>query len=400
MSESDKSFDEIIEKCFKLCETTSAKTENVYNKLYNIIYSSENDYIHHYPRTLILQITSKCNLRCKHCFFYNKPEKYSSENDLSEREIFEQVKYFVEEVNILHCTITGGEVFTSSLTLKIIKYLKEHAVTIKIVTNGTLITEEIAKEIGTYLNPKYDIIQVSLDGAHQETNDSIRGNGVFNKVLSSINNLVKYNCNVEIGMTVNSKNISELSDMYKLARNTGVKSLNIGKINIENETQEYLNPDLRDIFINVAKLNDIYDEKIKLCIACLKVPDFLNFTHGQELLDDKLASKNFCLSNLHCKPHHQQVALFANGNIAHCYNCNITDVILGNIKTKSFDEIWKNRFKSPMFQKRMPENHLCKKCKYLSICYSGCPYRAYEKYGTILAPGLECKYLERISSGT
>ena len=58
-----------------------------------------------------------------------------------------------------------------------------------ILTNGTLITDEIAKRISEY-NPEY--VQVSLEGG-KKTNDYIRGKNVYKKVATAIKYLKKYN---------------------------------------------------------------------------------------------------------------------------------------------------------------------------------------------------------------
>ncbi len=389
-------FNSVVEKCFNLLEQTSEIERNVYNDVFDILYSSKEDYIHHYPRTLFLQVTSGCNLRCKHCFFNDNPEKYNTNNDLTKVELFEQLKFFVEDANILYCILTGGEIFTCPYIFEIIEYLKEHSITVKLVTNGTLISEDIAKKLGKYLT-RHDIIQVSLEAPEAEINDEIRGKGVFNKVINSIKYLVKNKLNVEIAITANSINTDYIPQMYLLSKELKVKRLNIGRFTAESSEQEYLIPTTENLFYNISKLYDIYSKtEVQLLIPCIKIPDFLKFEKGQNLLDKKLSEKTFSRQNFHCKKHHEQAALFANGNIALCYECNINDVIIGNIKNNSFDEIWKNRFTTPMFQPRLIDNHLCKKCKYIQLCLSGCPYRAFIKYGTLNAPGIECSYFNTL----
>ena len=386
-----------INKCFNLCELVSDSTKpNIYGRLYNQIYGSSDNYVHFYPRTLVVQLTSGCNLRCKHCFFFENQEKYNIQKDLSKEKIIEQIKYFVEEVNILSCTLTGGEIFTSSVLFEVIRYLKKHNVSLKLITNGTLIDEDIAKRLGELLNPKFDIIQISLDGAIKETNDKTRGNGAFDKVLDGIKLLVQNNCNIELGFTINAFNVNEIADLYLLAKKNGVKKINYGRFTQEYESQSFLKPNIEDIFINVAKLSDVYDGIVKLRLPCITVPDYLRFEIGRKLMDKKLKQDNLPVMNLKCKPHDEQVTMFANGNISLCYDCTVKDVFIGNISESSFDEIWNNRFKSHIFQARMLSEHSCKNCKYVSICKAGCPYRAYVNYGLTKMPGYDCSYYKTL----
>ncbi len=388
---------EVIASAFNLCEGGLASKHGIIEEFLDLLYESSegNDYIHYYPRTLILQLTSGCNLRCKHCFFCDKPQKYEQADNLSESQIFEQIRYFVEEVNILRCIITGGEIFTSPFLLKVLEYLKEHSVSVKLITNGTLISAENIERLGKLLNPKYDLIQISLDGATQSTNDEIRGKGVYQKVINSVTGLAKSGCNVEIGFTVNSQNVRELADMYLFCQKSGVKSLNIGRFTKIYDNQDYLVPSLADIFINVAKLAGIYQNDIRINVAALRTPDFLQHSEGKRLLDAKLEKVGKVdVTNLHCKPHHEQVALFANGDVSLCYDCTIKDVIIGNIKNNSFAEIWNNRFEYSIFQNRPLENHTCNKCEYVVFCKAGCPYSAIVNSGSTLRSGFACQHLE------
>jgi radical SAM protein with 4Fe4S-binding SPASM domain len=184
--------------------------------------------------------------------------------------------------------------------------------------------------------------------------------------------------------------------MYEMAKKLKVKRLNIGRFSLESPNQAFLVPETEDIFISLAKLQEIYDGSIQLLIPCIKTPDFLKFPSGIKLMNKRLGNCNKNRTNFHCKSHHEQVTLFSNGNIALCYDCNINDLIIGNLRKQTFDEIWQNRFKNPIFKPRTIHNHLCKKCKYISLCLSGCPYRAYIKYGTTEAPGIECNYFKEL----
>ena len=389
--------DEIIKKSYILKDFTDKDVSlNIFGKLFTSIYDLSENYVHYYPRNLILQLVSGCNLRCKHCFFAENEIKYDTSNDLTNFEIFEQIRYFVEEVNILNCTITGGEIFTSSILFKVIEYIKQHNISLKLITNGSLITKNDAIRLGILLNSKFDTIQISLDGAKKETNDKIRGEGVFVKVCENIKQLVENNCKVEIGFTVNSQNVHEITDMYLLAKNLGVSKINFGRFSQYYNSQEYLNLNLKDLFINIAKLSDIYDDSVKINLACLTITDFLDYQIGRELLDDKLANSTKIITNLKCKPRDEQVTLFANGDISLCYDCTIKDLTIGNIKQTPFEKIWREKYKSPIFAKREVKDHACAKCKYINICRVGCPYRAIIDKGSITMPGYNCNYFQQM----
>ena len=81
-----------------------------------------------------------------------------------------------------HINITGGEPLCNPHLFKILDLIKQDddLISFSILTNGTLITEEIAKKIKSY-NPYY--VQVSLEGG-KKTNDYIRGKGTSKKIAT------------------------------------------------------------------------------------------------------------------------------------------------------------------------------------------------------------------------
>lgn len=397
-----KELDMAISTCYDfLFEKTKDDTPTKI-PLFEILKNINNgnpSYIHHYPYHMILKLTSNCNLRCKHCFFSGDTEAFNSDNDLTQDEMLSQIKYFVEEVNILSCSITGGEIFTSPYLFKLLKYLKSQNIIIELLTNATLITEEMAEQLSSVLNKKTDCIHVSLEGTTKEMNDSIRGEGVFDKATRNIKYLTEKGLNVRLSFTLNSKNAHQLEDLHDLCKRLKISQLDIGRFQVFDSSQKYLEPNLDDIFINVAKLVNKFkkDKAIKFKTRCIKTFDFLNYETGKSLLDKKLNEESFDIpQNLYCQPRHEIFSLYPNGDISLCYNCEIENLIIGNLREKSFDKIWAERYTKPIFKERKIENIICKDCKYVPFCNGGCPLNAYQKYKTINAPDSYCKYSEKL----
>lgn len=396
--------DDAINTCYKyvfeIQEEVVSNKPIIFEVLNNL--KDENaQYVHHYPYGLVLQLTSNCNLRCQHCFFCGDTQAYNPVNDLSEKEILEHLKYFVEEVNIQYCNITGGEIFTSPSIFKILEYLKSKNVIVELLTNATLITEKTAERLSKVLNHKTDSIQISLEGATEKINDEIRGKGVFQKVIHNVKYLTDRNLNVVLSFTVNSKNADQLEDIYDLCKSLKVSQINVGRFQLYNIDQKYLKPNSDEIFINLAKSIRKFqnDKKVKIRARCIKPFDFLNYETGIRLLDEKLAKENPVIpENLYCHPRHEVLSLFANGDISLCYGCEGKDLSIGNLKEESFNEIWTNRFSKTIYKERKIENTICKYCKYVPLCKGGCPVNAYKKYNTINAPDSSCKYAEKLTA--
>lgn len=124
------------------------------------------------PTIVGLDITSKCNLKCKHCF----QNERILHNELKEKEWI-RVIHELRDMKVYQIYIMGGEPFLRSDIISILKEIKKYNMTLSINTNATLITTQTADELSRILDPRFDYIQVSLDGATKEINDSIRGKG-------------------------------------------------------------------------------------------------------------------------------------------------------------------------------------------------------------------------------
>ena len=114
-------------------------------------------------------ITHKCNLRCIHCY----QEDYK--NDLSFEEIkkvFCDYLEYIKKNNFKgHIIITGGEPFLHPDFFKVISLFEENNITFGILTNGTLLDEDMVKRLKDFKNLSF--VQISLDGT-QRMHYSIR----------------------------------------------------------------------------------------------------------------------------------------------------------------------------------------------------------------------------------
>ena len=130
------------------------------------------------PLKIPLNITRKCNLKCKHCF--NDAGNLDSE-ELTTAELFRLINQ-MRESGTFFLTIGGGEPLLREDLFEVIKYARENFIAVSIVTNGLLLNEEIVKKLNT-LN--LDTITVSIDGL-EKNHDQIRGEGSFKKAINKI----------------------------------------------------------------------------------------------------------------------------------------------------------------------------------------------------------------------
>ena len=163
-------------------------------------------FLFHRPLIASLHLTSRCNLRCKHCPDAVTEFRQPDLNTLRWMEIMKSLK----ERGVIGLIIWGGEPMMRLDIEQIMAYANKHFIT-TFHTNG----------IQDFSNIKANAIFVSLDG-DKEVNDSIRGEGTFDKI---IDNIQKYpnKRRIVIGYTFHQMNRYKVSYACNLANELGVR---------------------------------------------------------------------------------------------------------------------------------------------------------------------------------
>ncbi len=142
------------------------------------------------PIQLTFFLTSRCNARCKFCFYLSRNDSKEDKEELSLDEI---TRISSSLGQILWLAFSGGEIFLRDDLVQIteIFYKKNRPAIILLPTNG-LLPELITERTGTILAqcPKSTIVvKLSLDGT-EAVHDEIRGvEGSFQKTLETYNKL-------------------------------------------------------------------------------------------------------------------------------------------------------------------------------------------------------------------
>jgi MoaA/NifB/PqqE/SkfB family radical SAM enzyme len=141
-------------------------------------------------------ITSKCNLRCTHCYLTDYTEQAELEKILS-------IVDYLGKKGLHSICLLGGEPLVRNDLEIIVERIASHKMGIKIATNGILATAARSQAL---VNAGANNFQVSVEGHLAELNDSIRGEGTFSKILNGIAELTSAGAHVSLAITLNKKN--------------------------------------------------------------------------------------------------------------------------------------------------------------------------------------------------
>lgn len=161
---------------------------------------------------LNIQLTKKCNQRCKMCNSYN----IIDERELTTQEVFDVISSVCKEKKIKNIAFTGGEPTLRKDIIEIISFAKKYCENISITTNGTFIkTEEDAmKLIESGLN-RFTLSYHGINNHNQfvgieNSEDRIR------KALDILSNISNYkDIYVKVGMLLTNETIHIIDDMIE-----------------------------------------------------------------------------------------------------------------------------------------------------------------------------------------
>ncbi|MEM5853481.1 MAG: radical SAM protein [Candidatus Aenigmatarchaeota archaeon] len=220
------------------------------------------------PSFINIGLTHKCNLKCKICETWKVWSKSEEELKLCE------LKKVVNEIGGwggINISFAGGEPFLRKYELlECIKLAKKWNLVTHVTTNGQLINRKIAEEI---VCSGLDYLQLSLDGAEENTNDYIRGVGSYKKVMRAIREIKrakeKFNSNLKLSLTtvITNDNLDELLDVVKIVEDLELYKVFFNPYNLDTsymKDKDYENDEFWVKEENIPKLKKICEKLIEI----------------------------------------------------------------------------------------------------------------------------------------
>jgi SynChlorMet cassette radical SAM/SPASM protein ScmE len=343
------------------------------------------------PRMVEIDITNKCNLRCKYCSHFSSAG--DTDKDLPARE---WLKFFTElkDLAVMNLCICGGEPFLRDDLKELIEGIVRNRMRFCILSNGTLITDSMAKFLAAC--GRCDYVQVSIDGSMPTTHDAMRGKGSFQKAIEGLKALKKSGVITGVRVTIHRKNVHDLEGIAKLLledvglQGFGTNSASHMGLCRANAEMVQLTPEERTIAMKtLLKLNKKYKNRIGAAAGPL--------AEARMWLDmEKARRENRKDSSgtgrlVACGGVNNKIAVRADGVITPCVQ--MSHIELGRINRDSLEDIWQshpelNRLRARR-DIRLSSFEYCKDCAYVNYCTGNCPALAYTLSGRDDRPSLD-----------
>ena len=157
-----------------------------------------------YPVKLTLYITNECNLRCAHCY---ASAGAAFPCELTTDQLLDILDQYSEICPKGEVTISGGEPTLHPDLERILSSIHAHGHRSVLFTNGTTTGGKLGWDA---LGRRVNVVQLSLDGFDQATNDSIRGKHTFPKILQTYKILYNTPAQIRISVCAMPQNVASL----------------------------------------------------------------------------------------------------------------------------------------------------------------------------------------------
>jgi len=180
----------------------------------------QNFKLDNYPPLIQIELSALCNYRCVFCFqqnsdFFKKKQNAGNMTIQSFKKIIDEIQGKVPFINLA----SRGEPFINSNLPAMLEYCKDRFQTIKINTNGSLITKKTAVSI---FENNVNLIVISIDSFDDNQYEKLRVNGKLKKIYENVKLLhdVKstfQNCNtiIRISGVEQTDNVVQIPESWK-----------------------------------------------------------------------------------------------------------------------------------------------------------------------------------------
>ena len=300
------------------------------------------------PQEIIVEVTNRCNLRCRMCVrtYLNAIET----KDLSLKEfclLLDNLTNKTERISFAGL----GEPLLNPEIVEMIYKCKEHGFPTTIYTNATLLSPEFSAAL---LNAGLSGIIFSFDGATEKTYEYYRSGADFNEAKKNILSFLKIkkatgsNVFIEIQMVILKRNFEEIKSFFDMWSIRGVNSIRIKNDHMCVSGES-----------NIEKNSFIPKKKDGFCVMPWRGPATID----------------------------------VNGNVYPCCVKSQYNLVLGNIFSKSIEDLWGSNLINKLrndFSNKKAKLSTCQLCTIPLVPLLPCVC------GTLLNPLLAHKILAQI----
>lgn len=296
-----------------------------------------------------IELTSKCNERCIHCYI---PHKFK-DTDI-EPSLYYSVLDQLEELGVLHLALSGGECTAHPNFKEFLRAAKEKDFHVSILSNLLTIDDEMIQIMKEGNKVSVQTSLYSMIPAHHDEVTTVKGS--FEKTRDNILKLIENDIPVQISCPTMNANKDDFADVLRWANKHKIRAFTDYAIMAQynHDTANLANR------LNIKQVKKViedilaYDKDYQQTVL---TPDF----------EERMQTFNEDPEEPFCGVGISSCCMVANGNVYPCSGWQ--SYICGNLNEKSLKEIWlesdEMNYLRGLRKKDIPK---CLNCKNRAFC--------------------------------
>ncbi|KJS88225.1 MAG: hypothetical protein JM58_01660 [Peptococcaceae bacterium BICA1-8] len=308
-------------------------------------------------KKIYLEVTNDCNFDCITCIRHSWKEEMGYISDAAIEALLNSLSDF-SQLKTVH--IGGfGEPLSHPNILSIIEKFKNKGLRVEMITNGSLLSQNMIKDLITL---GLDAIYVSIDGSDAKNYNEIRKGGNYNQIINNIQELNRqsgnsYPLKPELGVefVAMKSNYKDLPNLMRLADYLKARKVLITNVLPYHESM------IKEVLYDLEYKNSLFDSKsCHSYMANMK----LNTYRNCKFVEDNSVSITWQGEVAPCYA------------LMHSYKCyiyerekTVSSHSFGNINKEKLLDIWQSpqyvNFRYRVKEKKIPS---CTDCQWLDGC--------------------------------
>ncbi len=292
-----------------------------------------------HPTHALISVISVCNARCIMCNIWQEENVRIIDSEALRR----------LPTSLVNVNITGGEPFMAKNLPELVRIIEERCSPRIVISSNGMIPNSVDRHVREIVKFKPDIgVRISIDGL-SEMHAHVRGSETaFEDGMKSLEILKGHGVkDLGLAFTVTSDNVDHVEKVYRLARDLGVEF----SIAVAQNSDIYFKTHSNALPKNGAGRRDQFERLVTSELSRWNPKSWYRAYFEKGLLE-------FSETGLRPRTCDALSGFFYLDHDANVYPCNVLDRKVGNLREKTFEEIWD----SPEAAKVRDEVARCRDC--------------------------------------
>lgn len=311
---------------------------------------------------VLWEVTMACNLACRYCYnMFQVARPCPSASSVSREEAF-VIANRILDAGIQTVVLSGGEpLILSEIVIEVGKFLSQKDVKVSVITNGTLITKNLAQQLQKAGLQVFVSLTAPLEPLHDELVNKL---GAYRKTIRGIKTLVDEGVCTGVNMVVTQRNKDLVQEMGFLAADIGAKAFSASRLIPPWDSRG--NIEIEKLLLDRADVKKMFYD-LKIVRQRTDIPVFTQSCYPLCLMADFSAP----VSLKYCSIGGPALAIGPKGEIR---PCALMPHVCGNVLTEGFGpslermSIWRT-------DSIVPDR--CRACQLFEQCKGGCRITAH-----------------------